>query len=142
MVSLDKEIALAKELRTLIDQKHETSQDLLRYVLGSIVSDEFLTVPRDLLGSIRKKLRLLGDAGWDIDRLTRRQTQLAKELDSIADQLKRTPKYEHLSDPYALADSMSESFKLLTYCFIDVGYLMEETDCLCRNYVSTIERLA
>ncbi len=141
MVSLDKEIAVSKELRAMIDQRHETAQDLIRYGLRNIVSDEFLKVPKDMLDSIRKKLELLGSVGWDTDRLTRRHLELIKELDSIANQLKQTPKYEHLSDPYAFADSMAESFKLLIYSFIDIGYLMEEVDCLCRNYVTTIEKI-
>ncbi len=142
MVSLDKEIAISKELHTMIDQKHETAQDLIRYSLSNIVSDEFLKVPKEMLGSIRKKLELLASAGWDIDRLTKRHLELVKELDSIANQLKQTPKYEHLSDPYAFADSMTESFKLLTYSFLDIGYLMEEVDCLCRNYVMIIGKIA
>lgn len=126
----------------MIDQRHETAQDLIRYSLSNIVSDEFLRVPKDMLDSVSKKLELLGSVGWDIDRLARRRLELVKELDSIANQLKQTPKYQHLPDPYAFADSMTESFKLLTYSFIDIGYLMEEVDCLCRNYVTTIEKIA
>jgi flagellar biosynthesis/type III secretory pathway chaperone len=131
-----------RELHGIIDQRHETAQDLIRYSLSNIVSDEFLKFPKDMLDSIHKRLELLRTVGWDIDRLTRRHLELVKELDSIANQLKQLPKYQHLSDPYAFADSMTESLKLLIYSFVDIGYLMEEVNCLCRNYVITIEKIA
>lgn len=47
----------------MIDQRDETAQDLIRYSLSNIVSDEFLKVPKDMLDSIRKKLALLGSVG-------------------------------------------------------------------------------
>jgi hypothetical protein len=93
MVSLDKAIAVSKELRAMIDQRHETAQDLIRYGPRNIVSDAFLKVPKDMIDRIRKKLELLGSVGWDTDRLTRRHLELIKELDSIANQLKQTSKY-------------------------------------------------
>lgn len=95
-----------------------------------------------MLDSTRRKFELLGSVGWDIDRLTTRHLELVIELDSIAKQLKLTPKYQHLSDPYAFVDSMTESFKPLTYSFIDIRCLMEDVDCLCRNYILTIGKIA
>lgn len=139
--NLESEIKVLKQLENLMEQKRGVAvQDPIRHILNSIIAHDFTKIPRSTLDEIASKLELLKNAGWDVERLRRRHSDLMKDLNSTIEELRQIPTYEHFSDPYEFADSTADNFKLLTYTFVDIRYLLEEVDCLCSNYVATVKK--
>lgn len=143
MANLEKEIKVLNELRGLLAQEHVGGvRRMLSDTTNKLVADEFLLTPRKILDSTSSKLDLLGSVGLDVQRLSSRHSELVKEIDSVVKELKRVPEHESLSDPYNFADSMLGTLKVLIYSFIDIGYLQEEVDNLCSNYVTIMEKVS